>query len=645
MFGCVAYGHVPDQHRRKLDKKSKKMRFVGYSTTSKGYRLYDEETRKVSVHRDVTFNENDFGIRKYSEVEVDPSSVDVPAVRPMVDPGRPVRHRQPPVRYGLDEYADTAMSSSTVNHLAYHVSEIKEPLTIEEALASDQAHAWKEAADSEYTSLIENETWDLVELPAGRKPIGSKWVFKVKHGSDGRVERFKGRLVARGYTQKYGIDYEETFSPVVRFSSIRSLLAFAVQHEMVIHQMDVVTAFLNGKLEEELYMRQPDGFVRPGEEHLVCKLKKALYGLKQAPRCWTKAFREFIESDGFVQSSADPCVFIRKTDTLAIVAVYVDDLILITKSEDEMHDVKSKLATEFKMKDLGKLHYCLGITIEQDEDHKWLMIHQRHYIRSILEKYGMTDAKTVSTPADLSVKLEKIDSNSKAVDQTMYQSMVGSLLYAAIATRPDIAQAVGVVSKYNSNPTEAHLTAVKRVLRYLKGTMDLAIQYQPSEQPELVGYSDADWAGDLDDRHSTTGNIFMMTGGAISWLSKKQPIVPLSTAEAEYVALSAACQEAVWLRRLLSDIHAAPSGATILMEDNQGTIAIARNPIAHSRTKHIDIRYHYVREAIDNESVDVEFCPTTEMIADLLTKPLPKGQFGKLRQAMGVTTAQPVGVL
>ena len=554
---------------------------------------------------------------------------------------RPQRQRQPPVRYGQNEYADLTTVQDYVHHVAYNAGQILEQKSLEEALTSEHGKQWKDAADSEYESLMKNETWKLVELPSGRKPIGCKWVFKVKYGSDGKVERFKGRLVAKGYAQQYGIDYEETFSPVVRFSSIRLLLAYAVQNDMLVHQMDVVTAFLNGKLEEEIYMEQPDGYIQPGKEHLVCKLQKSLYGLKQSPRCWNTAFREFMTLLQFKQSTADPCIYVKVTDTIAVVAVYVDDLIVMTKTAEEMQQIKESLALHFEMKDMSDLHYCLGISIEQERQHKCPWMHQKQYIQNLLKKYGLSEAKTVSTPADISVKLKKDDGFSKEVNPVTYQSIVGSLLYAAIATRPDISQAVGVVSKFCSKPTEAHLTAVKRILRYLKGTLNLAIKYQKSENDPLIGYSDADWAGDLDDRHSTTGNIFLMTGGPISWLSKKQAAVALalstSISEAEYVALSSVTQEAVWLRKLLiSDLQVTSQESTLIMEDNQGAISIAKNPVAHSRTKHIDIRYHYIREAVQEGIMNLCYCPTEQMIADLLTKPLPREHFKMLRDAMGM---------
>ena len=473
-------------------------------------------------------------------------------------------------------------------------------------------------------------------MPSGQKPIGCKWVFKVKHTSDGKVERFKGRLVAKGYAQKYGIDYEETFSPVVRYSSIRSLLAFAVQNDMLIHQMDVVSAFLHGNLSEEIYMEQPDGYVIAGKENLVCRLRKSLYGLKQSPRCWYSAFREYMELIKFQQSDADPCVYVRSASSMTVVAVYVDDLILIAETMVEMKKVKESLATKFRMTDMGKLHYCLGITIVQDEGKKCLWLHQKQYVQNVLENYSLTEAKVTSTPADLSVRLEKDDGVSAEVDPILYQSMVGSLLYAACATRPDIAYAVGTVAKFSSKPTEAHQTAVKRIFKYLKGSASLALKYQKLEGDKLIGYCDADWARDRDDRHSTSGNMFLMAGGPISWLSKKQAIVALSTSEAEYVALCTATQEAAWLRRLLTDLKVTNSEPTVVMENNQGAIAIAKNPTAHARTKHIDIRYHYVRKAVQEGVVELRYCPTAQMIADLLTKPLPRGQFEILRLAMGM---------
>eukprot|EP00731_Ephydatia_muelleri_P020359 Em0013g86a len=656
VFGCMAYAYIPDANRKdKLSKKAEKLRFIGYSLQTKAYRLINDDTGKIIVRRDVIFNESDFqydsttgtvgaeGITfKRDEVVIQeiPKEVEWPEqVQEEVELEQeqqeqedaeqsryPRRMRIAPTRYGIDEYVGTVL-----------MTQLEEPQSITEALESDLSEQWREAADSEYQSLMQNETWERVELPKGRKPVGCKWVFKAKRGSDGKVQRFKARLVAKGFTQKHGIDYDETFSPVVRFTSVRTLLAFAVQNGMMVHQMDVVTAFLNGTLEEEIYMEQPPGYIKKGEEHLVCKLKKSIYGLKQSPRCWNKVFNEYMTSLSYEQCAADPCVLVRTEGTeTTIIAVYVDDLIIIAKNPETMERIKGSLTERFKMKDLGKLHYCLGINIEYDENKRCLWMHQRPYIQSLLERYQLSEAKSSCTPADINVKLVKDDGAAKLADSVCYQSMVGSLLYAAIATRPDIAQAVGAVSKFNSCPTETHLTGVKRILRYLKGTINLGLKFEKTADSSIIGFSDADWAGDLDNRHSTSGNLFVMSGGAISWLSKKQPVVALSTTEAEYVALGAATQEVVWLRRLLSDIKAAPKMPTIISEDNQGTIAIARNPVYLARTKHIDIKYHYVREALMDGVIDLVYCPTQQMTADILTKPLSRDQFETLRHEMGL---------
>lgn len=464
-------------------------------------------------------------------------------------------------------------------------------------------------------------------------------MFTVKYDKHGQVERFKGRVVAKGYSQRYGIDYRETFSPVVRFNSIRTLLAYAVQKGMLIHQMDVVTAFLNGDLEEEIYMHQPEGYMKTGGEGvdtLVCRLKKSIYGLKQSPRCWNQAFKKVVKTLKLEQIQADPCVFVKSSDASVetILAVYVDDLIIMTITSEEMDQIKSRLSQNFKMKDMGSLHYCLGVSVEQSED--GISLSQEQYIGKLLKRFGLEEANTATTPMDLSVKQVADDGLSKPVDEVRYQSIVGSLLYAATATRPDIAQAVGTMSKFNSRPTEAHLTGVKRILRYLKGTSHLSLQYKRMGKPEVTGFSDADWAGDMDDRHSTTGNVFMMAGGPISWLSQKQQVVALSTAEAEYIALSSASQEAIWLQQFLKDIGANCAQPLTIMEDNQGAIAMTKNPVGHKRTKHIDIRYHFVREQVQQGNLKIEYCSTKEMLADLFTKPLARGQFEYLRTKLGL---------
>ena len=335
VFGCVAYAHIPDVARQKLDKKAERFRFIGYSIASKGYRLIDDKTKRVVIRRDVVFNETDFGpcsnglptkAREVLEVDSEVESVTTTEESTEAEPRRSARTHRPVVRFGIDEYCDSAIC-----HVACFAGEIQQPRTIEDALSSDHSKERKEAADAEFKSLSENDVWELVEPPPGRNIVKSKWVFRVKYKSDGTIKRFKARLVAKGYSQIPGLDYDETFSPVVYFPSI---LAYAVENNMLVHQMDVVTAFLNGSLDEDIYMSQPDGYVRPGEEHLVCKLKKFLYGLKQSSRCWNRALSNYLESLSFAQSSADTCVYVKPSDPMVIIAVYVDDLPSPTKHID-----------------------------------------------------------------------------------------------------------------------------------------------------------------------------------------------------------------------------------------------------------------------------------------------------------------------
>ena len=342
---------------------------------------------------------------------------------------------------------------------------------------------------------------------------------KMKTGADGNVERYKARLVAQGYTQKYGTDYDETFCPVVRQESLRVLLALSVQHKLKLHQVDVTTAFLNGNLEEEVYMAQPEGFVSKGNEHLVCKLKKSIYGLKQSPRCWNTALDTYLKKIGFTQSKSDPCIYYRETGgEMFYMGVYVDDIVLAGKTDGQLQDVKSALSKEYEIKDMGKLHYFLGMSVVQDEECKSIWIGQPAYTTNLLTKYGMQDCKAVSTPVESGTKLKVASETDECVDQQLYQSAVGSLMYLSVSTRPDITYAVSNVARFSVKPTKEHWNAVKRIMRYLKGTTSLGITYTSdgSNDLELIGYSDADWGGDINDRKSTSGYIFKISGGAVS---------------------------------------------------------------------------------------------------------------------------------
>jgi hypothetical protein len=422
---------------------------------------------------------------------------------------------------------------------------------------------WQEAMDAEYKSLMENRTWDLVPLPLDRKTINCKWVYKLK--PDGR---YKARLVAKGYTQIHGIDYTETFAPVAKFASIRAILAIAAIEDLEIQQMDVKSAFLNGDLKEEVYIDQPEGYEvkidTDNSQKLACKLRKTLYGLKQSPREWYSKIDTFLEKNGYLRSHADHSVYVNKEGS--IVAVYVDDLIIVGKKIADVELVKRRLHNEFKMTDLGELKLFLGIEIIRNRKTKNIQICQKNYINTMLKKFGMENSKAVFTPVQTGTKLSEATDKPKdekqemaiheedTFNKTAYQQAVGSLMYVMVGTRPDLAFAVALVSKFCSNPSTTHWLAVKRIFRYLKGTANYGIEYQATRADQLIGYCDSDWGNDNTDRRSIGGYVHLLAGGAISWKSKKQNTVALSSTEAEYMATTQAAKEAIWLRQLLKDL-------------------------------------------------------------------------------------------
>ena len=383
-------------------------------------------------------------------------------------------------------------------------------------------------------------------------------------------------------------------------------MALSTQRGLELHQVDVHTAFLNGTLLEEVYMKQPTGYERKGEEHLVCRLK-SIYGLKQSPRCWNTVLNAHLKRMGFSQSKSDPCIYVSGGENPFYIGVCVDDLILAANDKAKMKKVKEELSSKVDIKGLGKLSYFLGMSIVQNQKEKETWIGQPAYTEKLLAKMGMSDCKPVKTPVDPGNRLVKAAEDEEALDQPLYQSVVGGLMYLATCTRPDIACAVGMLARFSSKPNRSHWVAAKRVLPYLKGTMNFGLFY--SNGSGVVGYSDADWAGDMDDRKSTSGYMFQIAGGPVSWKSKKQDTVALSTAEAEYVALSSAVQECVWMRRLLSELGNPSGGPTTVLEDNQSAIAMARNPQFHGGAKHIDIKHHFVRERVSDGLIELKFCP------------------------------------
>eukprot|EP01018_Ginkgo_biloba_P034444 Gb_39748 [translate_table: standard] len=387
-----------------------------------------------------------------------------------------------------------------------------------------------------------------MELPLDKDVIGTKCIYKTKYKFDGSIEKHKARLVAKGYAQQEGIDYTETFVPVAKMDTIRTVLVVAAQDGWIIYQMDVKSAFLNGYVDEEIYVEQPQGFEIAGKENKVYKLKKALYGLKQAPRAWYSRIDTYFQQKGFLKSSCDPNLYIKVIGSdILIVSLYVDDLIYTGNNHHMLHDSKVDMCKEFKMSNLGQLHYFLGIEIWQSE--KGFFMSQAKYAMDILKKFNMSDCKPLATPIEFSLKLSKYE-NLDSVNATIYRQLIRNLIYIT-STRPDIAYVVSLVSRFMVDPKIEHSKKAKRILRYIRGTIDYGLQYKMTKNFILIGYTDTDWARDIDDRKSTSGFNLSLVIVAIDWITKKQPTVSLSTVEAEYKATTTTTCEAIWLRRIL----------------------------------------------------------------------------------------------
>lgn len=465
-------------------------------------------------------------------------------------------------------------------------------------------------------------------------------VFKTKRHANGSIVKYKARLVAKGCSQRKGIDFEETYSPVIRYSSLRFLLSLTVKYDLYVEQLDAVTAFLQGELSEEIYLRPPEGLEIPSNK--VLRLQKSIYGLKQSSRSWNKKLSDVLKKFGLKQSDYDPCVYYNnsKKDKWLVVAIYVDDILIFSSCKDSMRKLKQFLKSHFEMKELGEAKSFLGLNLSYDRKAGKLSIDQNKYISSMLDRFGMQNCNPVMTPMDMSTKLSKEQcpkSNEELNEMRNipYQELIGSLLYAAQISRPDICYAVNYLSRFNNNPGKIHWLAAKRILRYLKGSMDYKLTYVKIADSSIIGFCDSDYANDIDERKSVNGYVFLSQNGAISWSSKKQSTTALSTTEAEYVSISSAVQEALWIKGFQGEIEG-KSPTTLLYSDNQSAIHLASNESYHPRTKHIDVRHHFVRQIIQAGQIELKHIPTQNMVADIMTKSLPSIKCNLFSKGMGL---------
>ena len=663
VFGCKAFVHAPKNQTKRLDPKAWLGILVGYDESNwRCYRIYDPRCGDVRFAVQVTFDETSFpgdkvvekgfdleavgdsdlgdlssGEEGMSEGTVsdgvsDAGSMQVPSSLPLVPRGSTLLESGGmTLASWVEQTSEIAESLKECALISEEDSRADDPKSYKEAMVSKHADQWKEAMKSEHDSLMENDTWKLVPRPKDRNVVGSRWVYVVKKDEHGKPIKYKARFVAKGFSQVYGKDYFELFSPVSTPTTIRTIFCLSAYLKWKMHGMDANTAFLNAPVQEEIYVEQPEGFAvkGPNGEDQVCKLDKSLYGLRQSPRNWNETIDEWMVNYGLCVSEVDPCLYVKgQGEDALVVVLWVDDLIIAARDLVKIEDFKRAISSRFKMKDQGPLKGILGMSVAHNEETGTVVMSQRAYMETMLQRYGMQECKPIGTPAEGDLLRD-----SKAGPDKGFMSIIGSLLYAAMISRPDISFPTQRLGRHLQATNEEHRKAAKRALRYLKGTLDKGITYGMRERSgiTLEGYCDSDWAADKDTRRSVTGYVFTINGDPISWQSKLQPTVALSTTEAEYMAVGAAVQEAIFLKRLLASLGFKQQGATVIYVDNSGCIAMSKNPVFHKRTKHIDIRWHFIRETTERGDVKLEYIPTGEQLADPLTKALPKGKLQELR--------------
>lgn len=683
-FGCKVWTVRSKLDKRsKLDPKGEATVLIGYPDGVKGYKLWNFVTDKILVSRDVKFEEHVYPMKKEvptvaHQHEDDEIMFGDETIEDERNKEETTQHENKPAESKEEIPAETQLKKSTPaedilvhavprnmttenldtesnqkkrkrkNHSSnedpprrseriaaqekkcYSANQITnaepDPLTVKQAMTGEEAKEWKEAMKVEISHMKDNKTWDLVPRPENRTVIGSKWVFKKKYTNDCNLERYKARLVAKGFSQIPGVDYIDTYSPVMKMKSLRILLALAVKWNWHIKQLDVTTAYLNGTLQEEIYMEQPEMFPEKGKENCVCKLNKTIYGLKQAGREWNNCFDNFLQQTDLTRSKADPCIYYNLEEGI-LLGVYVDDTVMIVKDEETGDRFIQKIQEAFETRNLGEVDHVLSIRIKRKEDGS-ISIDQTKYAEEILTTFGMSESRGLATPLDPGAKLSKVPDDEWKIEESKskqipYRQAVGSILYLAGITRPDIAYAATYLSQFNERPTEEHWKSVKHVLRYIKKTKNYKLTFRKGEDG-ISAYSDSDWARDKIDRKSFSGYVFSLGGTAVSWRCRKQKTTALSTVEAEYLAMCETTKEALWLRALLTEL-----GEGKLFEeplqinvDNQGAMCLAKNQITSDRSKHIDLRYFFLREMVDEGKVAFKYVPSERNLADMLTKPL-----------------------
>src|SRR6202046_682889 len=679
-FGAPVWILLQGQkEQRKMLPKLKRRIYVGYDDGSKSVKYYNAETRKVLTSRNYRSlhlpedpnppepvvitpdiqHEGESGAgqdmpqsgvtpeterssepgpaRKRKRLVENPEDVDIEQPRRTRGIRPDYRYLSNPFGYEGEEEVTNLLEET------YAIIAGDELNSLNEAKSSQDWPEWRKAIDEELNLLDEMGTWELVEKPLDAITIPNKWTFVKKRNKVNQVIHHRARLVVKGCVQRPGHEYMETYSPVVRAETLRACLALVLVKGLKVKQMDIKGAYLNGILQETVYMKQPEGF-EDGTGR-VCKLIKTLYGLKQSGREWNKQLDGKLRNHGYKRLTSDPCTYVRwDGDNVAIITVWVDDLLLFTSNDATMEHMKQSIESKWQATDLGEPSKIIGIEITIMPE--YLRISQGKYVENLLRKENMAKANQVGIPLDPNVKIGPNLVYNEPNRSSSYAKLMGELQYLANATRPDISYAVNRLASYTANPSLEHYGSLKHILRYLAGTRDYGITYRKSEDLNsdmnlfhgltrnngpanngddnlFHGFTDAAFAN-ADDYKSTTGYVFLASEGAITWKSKKQTIIVMSSTESEYVALSEAGQEAFWLRNLYDELGFPQMGQTVIKSDNEGSVLLSHNPQFHARPKHIEIRHHWVRDLVNDKILDIQSCHDPEQTADILTKPLPK---------------------
>lgn len=617
VFGCVAFPKTQTKKRSgyqpKLEFRAVRGMLVGYEKDF-SYRIFCPEDGKLILTKDVVFDED----KSY-----DNTAQDYSVLKP------------------IDSADHDDLSESGDELDANAADSIYEPEDYNDAISCPEKDQWIRAMDEEYESLMKNRTWTLVRLPKNRRPITSKWVYKVKTDDKGMVSRYKARLVARGFSQRQGVDFVETFSPVVRIESLRIILAIVANKRLKMIGFDVKTAFLHGELDEEIYLEQPVGYVKPG---LVCRLHKSIYGLRQASRTWNRCLSNFLIKLGYRQLQKESCLYVKDAPSFIIVAIYVDDGLVCGQNEAEMRNLISELKKKFEIT-LHDGKSFLGLSIEKTST--GMFISQRAYIEKVAKRFELDNCKSTLTPAIINPNLKK-DGNGEQEERCVsvpYREAIGALLYISNNSRPDISFMVNKLSSFCEAPRSSHWSAVKRVIKYLYSTRENCLFYPCGEEIEIVCFSDSDFAADLDSRKSTTGYAIFIGKSLVTWRSVKQTTVATSTTNAEFIAAATAATDVLWIRQLLSELNFTQSKPSQMWLDNQGSIKLIVNEVVNSRIKHLDVKYMFIRETYCNKLIKFDYIETKSQIADILTKSLAKTQFEVMCNKLGLVTKGSVAMV